>query len=59
MALLMIGFFVLLIGLVADILASVRRLLEDVLYRQRLLEEELDQRRAASSAEAERVEQTR
>ena len=35
------GFLVLLIGLVADIIASERRLLEEVLLRQRLLEEEL------------------
>jgi glycosyltransferase involved in cell wall biosynthesis len=56
MALLIVGFVLLLIGLVADILASVRRLLEEVLYRQRLLEEELGQRRAA---EAERVVKTR
>lgn len=42
MTLLIVGFLIALIGLVADILASVRRLLEEVLHRQRLLEERLD-----------------
>ncbi len=37
--LLILAFGSLVFGLVADILASVRRLLEEVLYRQRLLEE--------------------
>jgi hypothetical protein len=40
--LLILAFGSLVFGLVADILASVRRLLEEVLYRQRLLEERLD-----------------
>jgi glycosyltransferase involved in cell wall biosynthesis len=43
MALLIVAFLILLIGLLADTLASVRRLLEDVLYRQRVLEDRLDQ----------------
>lgn len=38
-ALLIIGFMIVLIGLVADIMASVRRLLEEVLHRQRLLDD--------------------
>jgi glycosyltransferase involved in cell wall biosynthesis len=46
-ALLIVAFLILLVGLVADILASVRRLLEDVLYRQRALEERLDRAEAA------------
>ncbi|MGH9323463.1 MAG: glycosyltransferase family 2 protein [Vicinamibacteria bacterium] len=49
MALLILGFLILLIGLVADIQATERRLLEEVLYRQRLLEERLD--RTESSGE--------
>jgi glycosyltransferase involved in cell wall biosynthesis len=39
--LLMVGFMVVLIGFVADIMASVRRLLEEVLYRQRRMEDRL------------------
>jgi glycosyltransferase involved in cell wall biosynthesis len=39
--LLILAFGSLVFGLVADILASVRRLLEEVLYRQRLIEERL------------------
>ena len=42
--LLTVGFMVVLIGLVADIMASVRKLLEEVLYRQKLLEDRLDGR---------------
>src|SRR3990172_1783942 len=42
MLFLLLAFGSLVFGLVADILASVRRLLEEVLYRQRLLEERLD-----------------
>ncbi len=38
-ALLIVGFMIILIGFVADIMASVRRLLEEVLYRQRRLED--------------------
>ncbi|HXV62963.1 MAG TPA: glycosyltransferase family 2 protein [Vicinamibacteria bacterium] len=38
-----IGFMILLIGLVSDIMASVRRLLEEVLYRQRLLEDRVSE----------------
>ena len=44
--LLLSGFIVILVGLVADIIASVRRLLEEVLYRQRLMEERLENRPA-------------
>jgi glycosyltransferase involved in cell wall biosynthesis len=40
--LLLLAFGSLVVGLVADVLASVRRLLEEVLYRQSLLEERLD-----------------
>lgn len=40
-ALLIVGFMILLIGFVADIMASVRRLLEEVLYRQRRFEDHL------------------
>ncbi|HJS74909.1 MAG TPA: glycosyltransferase family 2 protein, partial [Vicinamibacteria bacterium] len=50
MALLIVGFVIILIGLVSDILASVRRLLEEVLYRQRCLEDRLD--RPASDKES-------
>jgi glycosyltransferase involved in cell wall biosynthesis len=39
--LLIVGFQVILIGLVADIIGSVRRLLEEVLYRQRHLEDQV------------------
>jgi glycosyltransferase involved in cell wall biosynthesis len=39
--LLTVGFMVILIGFVADIMASVRRLLEEVLYRQRRLEDKI------------------
>ncbi len=42
MTLVIVGFLIALIGLVADILASVRRLIEEVLHRQRLIEERLD-----------------
>jgi glycosyltransferase involved in cell wall biosynthesis len=42
--LLMVGFMVVLIGFVADIMASVRRLLEEVLYRQRRMEDRLSGR---------------
>lgn len=42
--LLMVGFMVVLIGFVADIMASVRRLLEEVLYRQRRLEDRISGR---------------
>ncbi len=38
-ALLIVSFMIFLIGFVADIMASVRRLLEEVLYRQRRLED--------------------
>jgi len=38
-ALLIVGFMIVLIGFVADIMASVRRLLEEVLYRQRRMED--------------------
>ena len=47
-ALLIVGFQIVLIGLVADIMGSVRRLLEEVLYRQRRLEDQV------SSADAEK-----
>ncbi len=40
-ALLIVGFMVVLIGFVADIMASVRRLLEEVLYRQRRMEDQV------------------
>ncbi|HEY7699183.1 MAG TPA: glycosyltransferase family 2 protein [Vicinamibacteria bacterium] len=63
---LLLAFGSLIFGLVADILASVRRLLEEVLYRQRLLEERLDRLRPPgfgesrrSSAVADRAERTR
>jgi hypothetical protein len=39
--LLTVGFMVILIGFVADIMASVRRLLEEVLYRQRRLDDKV------------------
>jgi glycosyltransferase involved in cell wall biosynthesis len=42
--LLMVGFMVVLIGFVADIMASVRQLLEEVLYRQRRIEDRLSGR---------------
>ncbi len=54
MALLIVGFVILLIGLVADVLASVRRLLEEVLYRQRLLEERLERLRPPGFGESRR-----
>ncbi len=64
--LLILAFGSLVFGLVADILASVRRLLEEVLYRQRLLEERFDRlsppsygESRRSSTEAERAERTR
>jgi glycosyltransferase involved in cell wall biosynthesis len=47
--LLLLAFLFLVVGLMADVLASVRRLLEEVLYRQSLLEERLD--RSESSSE--------
>jgi glycosyltransferase involved in cell wall biosynthesis len=63
---LLLAFGSLIFGFVADILASVRRLLEEVLYRQRLLEERLDRLRPSgfgeprrSSAEAARADRTR
>jgi glycosyltransferase involved in cell wall biosynthesis len=37
-----IGFMIVLIGFVADIIASVRRLLEEVLYRQRCMEDRIN-----------------
>ncbi len=40
--LLSVGFMIVLIGFVADIIASVRRLLEEVLYRQRRMEDRLN-----------------
>jgi hypothetical protein len=40
-ALFIVGFMIVLIGFVADIMASVRRLLEEVLYRQRHMEDRL------------------
>jgi hypothetical protein len=49
MTFLIVGFLIALIGLVADILASVRRLLEEVLHRQLLIEDRLD--RAQEAAE--------
>jgi hypothetical protein len=52
--LLILAFGSLVVGLVADILASVRRLLEEVLYRQRRLEERLDEPRPAELAESRR-----
>jgi glycosyltransferase involved in cell wall biosynthesis len=52
MALLIVGFLILLVGLIADVLASVRRLLEEVLHRQRILEERLDRQ---EESERERV----
>jgi hypothetical protein len=39
--LLIVGFMIVLIGFVADIMASVRRLLEEVLYRQRRMEDRI------------------
>ena len=39
--LLIVGFQIVLIGLVADIMGSVRRLIEEVLYRQRRLEDQV------------------
>jgi glycosyltransferase involved in cell wall biosynthesis len=64
--LLILAFGSLIFGLVADILASVRRLLEEVLYRQRLLEERLDRARPpgfsethGGSAEAARADRAR
>ena len=46
--LLMVGFMVVLIGFVADIMASVRRLLEEVLYRQRRIEDRISGRLSAN-----------
>ncbi|MFQ5791631.1 MAG: glycosyltransferase family 2 protein, partial [Acidobacteriota bacterium] len=43
--LLSVGFMIVLIGLVADIMASVRCLLEEVLYRQRRMEEQIAEER--------------
>ena len=51
---LLLAFGSLVFGLVADILASVRRLLEEVLYRQRLLEERLDRLRSPAFGESRR-----
>jgi glycosyltransferase involved in cell wall biosynthesis len=51
---LLLAFGSLVFGLVADILASVRRLLEEVLYRQRLLEERLDRLRSQAFGESRR-----
>ena len=51
--LLILGFMIFLIGLVADINASSRRLLEEVLYRQRVL----DDRLAAEARKRERQHQ--
>jgi hypothetical protein len=46
--LLILAFGSLIFGLVADVLASVRRLLEEVLNRQSLLEERLDRSESPS-----------
>jgi glycosyltransferase involved in cell wall biosynthesis len=63
---LLLAFGSLVFGLVADILASVRRLLEEALDRQRLLEERIDRllppdcgEARRSAAVAERAERTR
>jgi glycosyltransferase involved in cell wall biosynthesis len=53
-ALLIVGFMIFLIGFVADIMASVRRLLEEVLYRQRRLEDRLS--RLSSTDDSRSVE---
>ncbi|HLE20769.1 MAG TPA: glycosyltransferase family 2 protein [Vicinamibacteria bacterium] len=45
--LLIVGFQIVLIGLVADIMGSVRRLLEEVLYRQRRLEDQVSSSQVA------------
>lgn len=45
------GMMIVLIGLVADIIASVRRLLEEVLYRQRVLEDRLVPQEKATRSE--------
>ncbi len=50
-ALLIVGFMIVLIGFVADIMASVRRLLEEVLYRQRRMEDQILQ----NSREGDRI----
>jgi glycosyltransferase involved in cell wall biosynthesis len=52
--LLILAFGSLVFGLLADILASVRRLLEEVLYRQRRLEERLDEARPTELVEPRR-----
>jgi glycosyltransferase involved in cell wall biosynthesis len=44
------GLTIVLIGLVADIIGSVRRLLEEVLYRQRRLEDRLSPRESAKES---------
>lgn len=48
--LLIVGFQIVLIGLVADIMGSVRRLLEEVLYRQRRLEDQVSSANAEKSS---------
>jgi glycosyltransferase involved in cell wall biosynthesis len=50
--LLIVGFMVVLIGFVADIMASVRRLLEEVLYRQRRLEDRISAQILTNDREA-------
>lgn len=52
--LLILGFTIFLIGLVADISASSRRLLEEALYRQRRLEDRLDRLEARAKDEPSR-----
>lgn len=47
--LLIVGFQIVLIGLVADIMGSVRRLLEEVLYRQRRLEDQVSSQQETRS----------
>ena len=47
--LLIVGFQIVLIGLVADIMGSVRRLIEEVLYRQRRLEDQVSSQQETSN----------
>ena len=50
--LLIVGFQVMLMGLVADVISANRKLLEDLLYRMRSLEPPRDQSREAQAGPA-------
>jgi hypothetical protein len=58
-ALLIVGFMIFLIGFVADIMASVRRLLEEVLYRQRRLEDRVSRLSSADDSQSREPEISR